>query len=134
MKRLCRSIFGWMPLFLLAWVGAGCASRVTNLTPTTAPAETSGLYHFETEWDTNQRSVNLRRDDIKAYVVIDQKFYPMSRVPRMEDRWEANVPIPDASVPVYYYYKWDYGQAGFGQVNPNSFRSPLYRLQVLSKP
>ncbi len=131
MKRLKRLAGGAFALALLVSGSAGCASRITNLTPTTVPAEPGGMYQFEAEWDTNQRSVNLLRDDVKGYVVIDQKFHPMARVARMEDRWEARIPIPDPSVPVYYYYKWDYGEAGFGRVNPNSVRSPQYRLQVL---
>lgn len=133
MSRLQRLATGASALGFLLLFGAGCASHITNLTPTTVQAESSGLYHFEAEWETNQRSVNLRQDDIKAFVVIDQKFYPMARVARMVNRWETKIPLRDPAVPVYYYYRWDYGAAGFGQVNPNSVRSGQYRLQVLGK-
>lgn len=113
-------------------LAAGCSSTVTNLTPTTLHGESSGLYHFETEWDTNQRSVGLRASEIKAYVVVDEKFHPMQRVPGMTNRWEAFVPLPKDRTAVFYYYKWDYPTAAWGGGgNPNSQRSQLYRLVVL---
>lgn len=111
---------------------AGCSSTVTNLTPTTQITETSGLYHFETEWETNQRSVGLRASDIKAFVVVDEQFHPMQRVPGMTNRWEALVPLPKDKGAVYYFYKWEYTTAGWGGASHlNSRRSPLYRLAVV---
>ncbi len=118
-------------LALLAIVaGSGCTSRITNLTPTALPRETSGLYHFEAEWTSTQRSRDLRADTIRAWVVLDHKFYPMERVPRLADRWESEVPISTNTRAAYYYFKWDYETAGFGHNNPNSLRSKLYRVEV----
>jgi hypothetical protein len=116
--------------FLLAVTG--CASRITNLTPSALPKESSGLYHFEVEWTSTQRSRELRPDTIKGFVVIDEKFYPMERVARMKDRWEAEVPVSDANNTVFYQYKWEYGTAGFGKVVPNSIRSPQHRLEIFA--
>lgn len=110
----------------------GCSSRITNLTPSALPREASGLYHFETEWTSTQRSRELRPDTIKGYVVIDEKFYPMERVAKMKDRWEAEVPVPDGKTTVFYQYKWEYGTAGFGKVVPNSIRSPQHRLEIFT--
>ena len=115
-------------------LAAGCSSTVTNLTPTTLHTDTSGLYHFETEWDTTQRSVGLRSDQIKAYVVVDEQFHPMQRVPGMNHRWEAFVPLPKNRDAVHYFYKWDYPTAGWGHDNPNSQRSQLYRLVIVPPP
>jgi hypothetical protein len=115
----------------LALGAAGCASRITNLTPTVQPKSPTGLYTFEAEWTSNQRTRELERDAIQAYVVIDQKFYPMAPVPRMPDRWETRVPIEEGQSPVFYYYKWDYRTAGFGRTNPNSIRSQTYRLELV---
>lgn len=109
----------------------GCSSQITNLTPSVLPRESSGLYHFETEWTSDQRSIQLRSADIQALVVVNGKFYPMERVPQMTNRWEAEVPITNN--PVYYQYKWNYVTAGFGRdrTHPNSLRSQEYRLEVV---
>jgi hypothetical protein len=104
---------------------------MTNLTPSALPRETSGLYHFETEWTSTQRSRNLVSEGIRAFVVIDQKFHPMERVARMTNRWEAEIPVPEGKSVVYYRFKWDYGTAGFGKTVPNSTRSQEYRLEIV---
>ncbi len=126
----CR-ISGLLAALLLA---AGCTSSISNLTPTAATRETSGLYRFETEWTTTQRTRNLRQSEIRAYVVLDQRIYPMERVPNMTNRWEADVPLPVGKSPVFYYYKWEYATAGFNKNHPNSIRSPEYRLEIVDQP
>ncbi len=125
----------WIPsLLAAAFLAAGCSSRVSNLTPTTAPRESSGLHHFETEWTSNQRTRNLRQADIRAFVVVDQRLYPMQRIPLMTNRWEADVPLPEGKNPVFYHFKWEYSTAGFGRDHPNSIRSPEYRLELVESP
>ena len=123
----CR-IPGLLAALVLA---AGCTSRVSNLTPTASPRESSGLHHFESEWTSTQRTRNLRQSDIRAFVVLDQKLYPMERIPGMTNRWEADVPLPAGKNPVFYHFKWEYATAGFGQTHPNSIRSPEYRLELV---
>jgi hypothetical protein len=123
----CR-IPGLLAALVLA---AGCTSRMSNLTPTASPRETSGLYHFETEWTSTQRTRNLRQSDIQAFVVIDEKVHPMERIPGMANRWEADVPLPPGKNPVFYHFKWEYVTAGFGANLPNSTRSEVYRLEVV---
>ncbi len=116
--------------FAAGVVGSGCTSHVTNFTPTALPREASGLYHFEAEWTSTQRTRELRADTIRGWVVLDHQFYPMEPVSRLKDRWESEVPIPASVNAVYYYFKWDYQTAGFGHNNPNSTRSKLYRVEV----
>ncbi len=123
----CR-IPGLLAALVLA---AGCTSRMSNLTPTASPRETSGLYHFETEWTSTQRTRNLRQSDIRAFVVIDETVHPMERIPDMTNRWEADVPLPVGKNPVFYHFKWEYVTAGFGANLPNSTRSEVYRLEVV---
>lgn len=127
-KRWLES--GKTTVLVALMAAAGCTSHVSNLTPTGLPREESGLYHFETQWDTNQRSVGLRSADIKAYVVIDQQMHPMQRVPNMTNRWEADIVITNRAAPIYYFYKWDYPTAGWGHDNLNSRRSQQYRLEL----
>jgi len=133
MQGLMRMLIAVIPALTLAGA-TGCTSRVTNLTPSALPRESSGLYHFEAEWKSTQRSLNLRAGDIHGYVVVGEKFHPLERVPLMTNRWEADVPLPAGKNPVFYRFKWDYGTAGFGRVNTNSTRSREYRLELLDGP
>jgi hypothetical protein len=131
LKSLIRMAGVAVAVAALLLGGVGCTSHVSNLTPTGLPQEASGLYHFETEWVTTQRTVGMRASDIKAYVVIDEQMHPMQRVPNMTNRWEADVLLPKGKNPIYYYYKWDYPTAGWGgRDNPNSRRSQPYRLEL----
>ncbi len=114
----------------LALLLAGCASTITNLTPSILPREQSGLYPFEAEWTSTQRSRSLREDSIRGYVVVNGDFHPMERVPGMKSRWEALVPLQPTNQPVLYHFKWDYSTAGFGADAPNSVRSRQYRLEI----
>lgn len=124
-----------IPGLLAALVfAAGCTSRISNLTPTASPRETSGLYHFETEWTTTQRTRNLRQEDIRAFVIVDQQVHPMERIPGMTNRWEADVPLPAGKNPIFYHFKWEYATAGFNRTHPNSVRSEVYRLEVVDAP
>jgi hypothetical protein len=115
-------------------LAAGCRSSITNLTPSVVPRAEGGLYHFEAEWTSNERARQLRQDDIDAYLVIDQKFFPLERVPGMTNRWEGRVPLAAEESPFFYYYKWDYTTAGFGRIEPNSIRSRDYRLEIAGAP
>lgn len=108
----------------------GCATRITNLTPSTLPREESGLYAFEAEWTSTERTRELRQDRIRAYVVYDGNFYAMERVSRMTNRWESLVPIPEDRRMVFYHFKWDYENAGFGRNHPNSIRSQQFQLEI----
>jgi hypothetical protein len=123
----CR-IPGLLAALVLA---AGCTSRMSNLTPTASPRESSGLYHFETEWTSTQRTRNLRQSDIRAFVIVEEQVHPMERIPGMTNRWEADVPLPAGKNPVFYHFKWEYVTAGFGANIPNSIRSEVYRLEVV---
>ncbi len=115
-------------------LAAGCTSRISNLTPTASPRETSGLYHFESEWTSTQRTRNLRQSDIRAFVVVDQQMHPMEPIPGVANRWEADVPLPAGKNPVFYHFKWDYTTAGFQTTHPNSIRSEVYRIEVVDAP
>lgn len=118
-------------MLTLSALATGCSSTITNLTPSALPRDPTGLYHFEAEWTSTQRSRELRADTIRAYVVADQKAYPMERVQQMKDRWEADIPIAPGTNVLYYQYKWDYATAGFGKAVPNSLRSQTYRLEIV---
>lgn len=124
----CHIIGALVGVGLLAGT-TGCQSDVTNLTPRAVPPQSDSIYPFEVQWESPRRGSTAAKVD--AYVMVDAKLYPMSRVPRTGDRWEAAVPLPPGQTYVPYKYKFDYWYPGFGpKVLTNSEWSAEYRVVV----
>ncbi|HKQ36700.1 MAG TPA: hypothetical protein VJ063_01405, partial [Verrucomicrobiae bacterium] len=103
-------------MFLMAVVLlAGCVTdtSVTNLTPTRAKRTPNNLYLIEYEWRSNQQS--MRADSISPTVVVGTDMYPMRRIPRMKNRWEAYIPVSPSQKSVMYHIKVDYEYNDFGK-------------------
>ena len=114
-----------IPLFL-----SGCAS-FTNLTPSKLPRNPNGLYPFEVAWQTKQQS--LRRDSIRAYVIMDLESYPMQPTQVVKNRWETLVPIPASKRSISYRYKFDYDYNSIPVPQKDSVLSPSYQLEITDK-
>jgi hypothetical protein len=106
---------------------AGCTS-ITNLTPTQYPRDASGYYRVETMWQS--RRAVIRPESFKPLVVVDFKTYPMRRVPMVEDRWEAFIPIPPDKNFIRYHYKFDFVDDGFYKARADSLMSAPYQLRI----
>jgi hypothetical protein len=109
-------------LLMLPVVLAGCNS-ITNLTPSQCPRDSSGYYHVEAMW-TSSRTI-IQQDSFKPLVVVDLQTYPMRRVPVVQDRWEAFIPVPADKDSVYYHYKFD-----FKDTKADSLMSDTYQLRI----
>ena len=124
-----------LPLLLLTVSLTGCVSltnvSITNLTPSHVTRSDNGLYPFEAVWHSNQQSV--RKDSIRAYVVIDMNFYPMQPTPIVKNRWETLVPIPAEMKHLSYHYKFDYEYNSIPTPQSNSKLSPSYQLEIISQ-
>lgn len=108
---------------------SGCTyNRFTNLTPTQLPRDTSDSYPVEMSWESNNRTIV--DDSIRAYVVVEKDFYPMTRTPVVKDRWEAMVPVRPGSDYVNYHFKVDYGYKGMPNVRANSDLSDPFILKI----
>lgn len=106
---------------------AGCApTTVSNLTPRSVPANPTRTYPFEVTWDTSRKGV--KSEEVKAFVVIDNTLYPMTRVPVAHNRWEALIPISEGRTYVPYKYRFDYIIPGITSKTRTSEWSPEYRL------
>ena len=119
-----------LPLLLLTVSLTGCVS-ITNLTPSRVTSTDNGLYPFEAAWHSNQQS--LRKDSIKAYVIIEMNSYPMQPTPIVENRWETLVPIPADKKHLSYRYKFDYEYNSIPTPSANSKLSPSYQLEIIRK-
>jgi hypothetical protein len=117
-------------LMILGLGASGCTySRFTNLTPTRLPRDASGNYPVEMTWDSNNR--NIVDDSVRAYVVVEKDFYPMTPTPVVEDRWEAMIPVRPGANYVNYHFKIDFKYRGLPNKRPNSDLSEPFVLQIV---
>lgn len=113
----------------VALLALGCVtSGVTNLTPTKVKRTPNNLYHIEYQWNSNQQT--LRPETITPTVVVGQESYPMRKVPKMRNRWEAYIPVPPDQKAVNYRFKIDYDYNRFGKTGKDSMLSPEYKLVI----
>ncbi len=116
-------------LSLLGALLVGCVTNtVTNLTATTQPRDSTGLYRVEYEWDTTQQTV--RPDSIKPTVLVGFDTYDMKSVLKTTNRWEAFIPVPASKDQVIYQFKVDYEFTRFGKPGLASKLSPEYKLNI----
>jgi hypothetical protein len=112
---------------------AGCApSQTANYTPGSIPVASARTYPFEVEWKSSRRGVDP--EQVRVFVMIDDRLHPMSRVASVANRWEARIPVADGREVVPYRFKFEYPYPGLGTVHHNSEWSPEYRLVVSGRP
>jgi hypothetical protein len=109
----------------------GCATTITNITPSHVPRNANNLYPFEVALETSQASI--RENSLKAFVVIGDELYPMHSVQLLKNRWETLVPIPAATNYVYYRYKFDYTYDRIPSPANSSRLSSTYQLEIVDK-
>ena len=114
-----------IPLFLF-----GCSS-ITNLTSSKLARNPNGLYPFEVVWQSQQQS--LRKESIRAFVIMDFESYPMQPTPVVKNRWETLVPIPAGKRSASYRYKFDYEYNSIPVPQKQSILSPSYQLEITDK-
>lgn len=124
-KLKSMTFFLCLPLLVLSCV---TKSTVTNLTPTRAKRSPNNLYLIEYEWRSNQQS--MRPDSITPYVVVGIETYPMRRIPKMRNRWEAYIPVPPSQKSVLYHIKVDYEYNDFGKRGKGSIKTEEYKLNI----
>ena len=116
---------------LCAVVFSGCASRITNLTPTRQPRNAAGVYPVEFVWDTQQQSVI--DGSLKPVVVIGMEQYPMRPALNIANRYEAVIPVSADKTFTVYNFKVNFMYRGYGSPKQDSKLSPSYRLDIVDK-
>ena len=118
-----------LPLCLLPLLISGCATTITNLTPTRQPRNASGFYTIEAAWDTRQQSI--RPESLTPYVVVDLEAYPMRPTLGIANRWETLVPVPADKDSINYHFKVDYKYNVLGSPKSGSKLSRGYKLTIV---
>jgi hypothetical protein len=116
------------PVALAALLFAGCSS-ITNLTSSQMSRAPDGFYPIEAQWHTRDQS--LKTSTLEGHVVVGTESYPMKRTPFVKDRWEAFIPIEPGDSLVHYFFKFDFENKRFPQLQKNSLLSDEYTLKIL---
>jgi hypothetical protein len=116
----------WLPLLV-----AGCATKLTNLTPQQQTRNADNLYPVEVAFKTRQQS--LRWETVRPSVIVGSEFYPMRPTLLMTNRWETLIPMPPNTNFVYYQFKLDFDYQTMRERRADSVLSSVYTLQLLDK-
>ena len=118
-------MFFWV---LIAGLLSGCSS-ITNLTPSSLPRNSQGLYPVEAAWSTSRQAI--KPSTIRPSVIVDSEAYVMEPVPVVKNRWQVLVPVqPDADM-LNYRFKFDYRVKSMPQAYPESKLSKPFQLQIV---
>jgi hypothetical protein len=124
LKRFLLVLF--LPLLL-----AGCATRVTNLTPLQQVRNANNAYPVDVALASNQQT--LRWDSVRAQILVGADAIPMRGTLLMTNRWEGLVPVPPGAKSVTYRYRFDYECNALGKPKAGSCVSKEYTLRVQDK-
>ncbi len=118
-------------LCLAALCLSGCATTITNITPSNQPRNANNVYPFEVALETSQATI--KENTLKAYVLLGETIYPMQPVQLLKNRWEALVPVAANTNYLYYRYKFDYSYNRIPKPADSSRLSPTYQLEIVDK-
>jgi len=118
----------FLPVLLLPLLLAGCAARVTNLTPLQQMRNANNLYPVEAAMDSRQQT--LRWQSVQPQILVGSEICQMRATPLMSNRWEGLIPVPAGASSVEYRYKIDYQYNRMGAPGHNTVLSKKYLLKI----
>jgi hypothetical protein len=128
MKKKTWSLW---PLLISSLLLSGCGTTITNLTPSTLKRNQNGLYPFEVEFDTTQRTI--RSQTLQPYVLIGAQAYPMQPAPMLKNRWETLIPVPGNKDYVSYRFKFNYEYNSIPHPHRGSKLSSPYQVRIVDR-
>ncbi len=118
-------------LLVLPLALAGCASSITNLTPSRLSRNSDGTYHVEAAWRTGEQTI--RPASLQPWVMIGFEKYPMTQELVVRDRWESFVPVPADQKRVRYRFRFDFSRNAMPAPVEDSKLSPEFSLEIVDK-
>ncbi len=86
---------------------AGCSVKISDLTPTTVPANPSGIYTLSAKATIKNKAIEP--STVKAKIVIDGEEHSMKRSPNLGNFYfEYDYDIPDERAEARFYYILNY--------------------------
>ncbi|MGA2555271.1 MAG: hypothetical protein ABSG04_03270 [Verrucomicrobiota bacterium] len=119
-------------LLVLPLALAGCASSITNLTPSRLTRNSDGTYHVEAAWRTGEQAI--RPGSLKPWVMIGFEKYEMTQELVVRDRWESFVPVAADQKLVRFRFRFDFSRNVISKPEADSKLSPEFSLEIVDKP
>lgn len=127
-KRLLTSLFAAGCLFVLA----GCNLTVTNLTPTSLPANPSRIYTLTTR--VTPKGTSIIRESIRASIVIDGQSHAMKKSGLGTDIYEFDYQLPAGRDEIAYYFLVNYNvESNTGIVAPREEYSKVIHSKIVGR-
>ena len=111
---------------------SGVTTKITNITPTLYPRNTTALYRVEMIWESNQKALRPETIAPEVRVVGHTNVYPMKRTPLLSNRWETLIgPLQPDETNLFYSIKvnWKYNTVPIPRAN-SLIKGP-FRLRIV---
>ncbi|MFH1498265.1 MAG: IPT/TIG domain-containing protein [Verrucomicrobiota bacterium] len=127
MKRLLSSLFAAGCLLVLA----GCNLTVTNLTPSSLPANPSRIYTLTTR--VNPKGTTIIKESVRASIVIDGRTHAMSKSALGSDIYEFDYQLPAGRDEIAYYFLVNYNVENNGVVAPREEYTKVIHSKIVGR-
>lgn len=127
-KRIYSAIFAAACLFLLT----GCELTITNLTPTSLPANPSHIYTLTTR--VTPKSSTVLRNTIVTSIIVDGQAHEMRKSPLGTDIYEFDYQLPPGRDELAYYFLVNYSvENSRGAVFVHEEYTPVIHSKVVGR-
>lgn len=106
----------------------GCNLTITNLTPTTVPANPSQIYTITARF--HPHSQQIIPSSIQPRIIIDGQSHAMSKNSAGSDIWEYDYQLPAGRDSAQYYFICNFQTEGQVSSTPSEIYSELQSLRV----
>jgi hypothetical protein len=129
---LTRKIFFWTGALLGLALLSGCdAVTLTNLTPSTLPANPSQIYTITLR--TTVKSTTVFADSVAPHIVIDGQNYDMAKSSLGEGIYEYDYHLPPGRTEFAYYFLVDYAVEFNNKREPKETYSGINHVSVAGR-
>jgi hypothetical protein len=109
----------------------GCEVTITNLTPTTLPANPSQIYTLSTR--VSEKAANIVPGSLTVRLIIDGQSFPMKKSPLGRDIYELEYQLPPGRDEIAYYYLVNYKFENNGMIIPREQFTDVVHSKVLGR-
>lgn len=127
-----RRIWQWLAAALAITLFTGCDDlKITNLTPSSLPANPSQIYTFSAKFDIKSRG--YVEGSLQPQIVIDGRIHDLQPSPVGPDIYEFDYQIPGNRSQVTYYFLASYNVSFSGRENLREAYSPVTTATLSSR-
>jgi len=109
----------------------GCGLTITNLTPTTVPANPSQIYTITASF--HPKTTQIDPNSITPRIIIDGSAYKMTKSTAGSDIWEFEYQIPTGREGATYYFICEYLPKDSSGGVPNEAHSELQNMRIAGR-